>query len=129
MPTECEICFDDERYINPCGAFNNCKARVCNMCIYKCNPNKYNSFLYECPFCKTLDYKKDFMIYLDWDLCDFEYYDDDDTCEWNKTSYIMFIMQLRCFLESNLSKKAFEEMPFCVPCDLEQRDDFYDDDE
>lgn len=132
MPTECEICFDDKRYINPCGAFNNCKARVCNMCMSKCNPRKYNTFLYECPFCKSLDYKKDFMINFDWDISCFEYYDDEDEiegCGWNKTSYIAFIMQLRCFLESNLSKNAFEKMPFCVPCDLEYSSYISDEDE
>lgn len=123
MPTECEICFDDEKeYINPCGAFNNCQARVCDMCRERCNPDVDDSFLYECPFCKSLDYKRDFMLILQGSVFDFEYYDDDDEiegCGWNKTSYIAFIMQVRSFLESDLSKQAFEKMPFCVPCDLE----------
>ena len=123
MPTECEICFEEPYYINPCGALNNCKARICNMCMDKCNPSKcISECSLKCPFCKSLDYKKHFMIHFTFEVLNFEYYDDDDEiegCGWNKTSYIGFIMQLKYLLESNLSKNAFEKMPFCVPCNLE----------
>ena len=34
MNTECCICFE-KQFINPCGAFNNCKACACNECKVK----------------------------------------------------------------------------------------------
>jgi hypothetical protein len=85
----------------------------------------------ECAFCKSLDYKKHFMLYLECYILQFEYYDDEDEmedCGWNKTSYIVFLMQLKYLLESGLSKNAFEKMPFCVPCDLEHSVYYSDDD-
>ena len=134
MPTECEICFEERHYINPCGALNNCKARVCYSCRDRCDPIRGITTFepLECAFCKSLDYKKNFMLNLEWDVLNFEYYDDEDHLEgygWNKTSYIAFIMQLKYLLESGLSKNAFEKMPFCVPCDLELTACICDDDD
>jgi len=57
MNIECYICFE-KQFINPCGAFNNCKAKVCNECKVKTisiNDNDY--FVLKCLFCKEYEFK------------------------------------------------------------------------
>ncbi len=77
MPTECEICFNKDRYINPCGAFNNCQARVCGKCLVYSNFIKQGIWNVvddnlKCPFCRCIDYKKPFIAGLVYELYDNE---------------------------------------------------------
>jgi hypothetical protein len=58
MNVECCICFE-KQFINPCGAFNNCKACVCNECKVKTmyNDDDVDYYVLRCLFCKEFDFK------------------------------------------------------------------------
>ena len=60
MNVECCICFE-KQFINPCGAFNNCKVCVCNDCkmmtMYNDDDDDTDYFAIRCLFCKEFDFK------------------------------------------------------------------------
>jgi len=60
MQNDCEIC-DEKKFINPCGAANNCTAFVCKECIFKdwiSNKGDIDFMSLKCIFCKCFDHRR-----------------------------------------------------------------------
>ena len=107
MNIECDICYET-KFINECGAFNNCKARVCNECKDKSSDGNYNFVSSKCVFCKTYDYKDGLMC----DLISNVF----DCCGELSNIYVIFLQQHK-YVDLLINEEYYEELDFCLPCE------------
>jgi hypothetical protein len=111
MNTECDICYNTT-IINPCGANDNCKAKVCNECFYQ-NYKDMNGFKNKCYFCRNIDYRQAITYELE------NYFNDDGGTEWDK-NYILCMLQVKSYGYEEYEE--YKDFPFCIPCDDDEEE-------
>ena len=67
---ECQICFKETFSAVKCGAFNNCSAIVCEVCIVEYNERKndgaYDPDNVKCPYCCCYDRKRSVIWHIEY---------------------------------------------------------------